>query len=123
MICQSNLTVMLCQAKLTRGLASTAPRYAARRLGARYLPESEGRDHRSARKGAFDASERSTAELGAVGSPGLGRSLEVASIKAVAIPPTVALPVSDGTGDVGLAGGDLDHQLDRAAAVRLLLDA
>jgi hypothetical protein len=29
----------------------------------------------------------------------------------------------DSSGDVGLAGGDLDHQLDRAAAVWLFLDA
>ena len=43
-------------------------------------------------EGAFDASERSTAEAR---RPVLARSLEVASIKAAAIPPTVALPVSD----------------------------
>ena len=44
-------------------------------------------------EGAFDATERSTAEPGAVGGAGASRSLEVASITAAAIPLTVALPV------------------------------
>jgi len=34
-----------------------------------------------------------------------------------------SLPLSDTTGDVELAGDDLDRQLDRATAVGLLLDA
>ena len=45
-------------------------------------------------EGAFDSRERSTAELGAVKRPVLARSLETASIKAAAIPRTVALPVA-----------------------------
>jgi hypothetical protein len=35
----------------------------------------------------------------------------------------MALPDSDTTGDVGLAGGDLERWPDRAAAIGLLLDA
>ena len=40
-------------------------------------------------EGAFDASERSTAE---VGGPVLARSLEVASMRPAAIPPAIAQP-------------------------------
>jgi hypothetical protein len=53
----------------------------------------------------------------------LARSPEVASIKAAATPPTVALPVSVRTGDVRLAGDGRDRHTDRAAAIGLLVDA
>jgi hypothetical protein len=53
----------------------------------------------------------------------LARSLAVASIRAAAIPPAIALPVSDTTGSVALARDGVDRVLRRAATVRLLLDA
>ena len=47
-------------------------------------------------EGAFDATERSTARLG---RPVLARSQEVPSIRAPAIPPAAALPLSDSRSD------------------------